>query len=77
MDEKRRASKRVAEELLYHFDFDIDELMETNPEMIKIMTFGISARLLENEKPKIEWVRKVDMYDAEEIMGDEDDFTPN
>jgi|YelNatPaOPRAMG01_1025707.scaffolds.fasta_scaffold91824_2 hypothetical protein len=80
MEERSKVNekvKKVVEELLKEVDFDLEELLETDPKEMEALAFEIALSLSIDEKPKFEFARMVERDVLEKIMDENGNFIPN
>lgn len=68
---------KVVEKVLKDFDFEIDDVLESNKEDIEL---SIKEEILENideEPPFIDWIQLVELDEAEEHKNKNGDFLSN
>ena len=70
--------KRVMEEVLRIFEFDIEAFIETSREEKEAIVFRAVLSIIDqNDVPSIEWIRVIEDDEIEEIMDERGEFVVN
>ena len=70
--------RRVLEEVLKAINFDMENLIEADPEEIRAVVFNAVLSVIDqDEVPFIDWVRMVEGDEVEEFRNEKGEFVAN
>jgi hypothetical protein len=70
--------ERVLAELLKAIDFDIETLLEADPEEIETLIFEAVLSVIDQEEvPFIDWIRMVEEEEVDELRNEKGEFIVN
>lgn len=70
--------ERILEEVLKAVDFDMESLIEADPEEIQAVVFNAVLSVIDQEEvPFIDWIRMVENEEVDEFRNEKGEFVVN